>query len=233
MDPSPGRAPSSKRRTRQPHFSSVHPHLHPSWPFSPSGTSRTPAPGSSPRQQQQQQEQGRICPLPASLRPGQQQRHQQHLPWPCAHLQQQPLAQLCLSMAGSSPFSPAAHGRATAGLPLPPTAAPRPCAPSSSNRFNSSPRFHQQQAQIQIQRSSGERQFQALPASARSPACSQAFPSTLATLPCSPTANGSTTATVTATRPATTRFPDVSVSSSFSLLLSDCSYYFICDVIVE
>jgi len=78
-----------------------------------------------------------------------------------------------------------------------------------------------------------ERRFQALPASARSPACSQVFPSTLAILPCSPTANSSITATATATRPATIRFPDVSVSSSFSLLLSDRSYYFICDVFVE
>ena len=47
--------------------------------------------------------------------------------------------------------------------------------------------------------------------------------------PCSPTAKSGTTATVTAT----TRFPNVSVSSSFSLLLSDCSYYCICYVIVQ
>ena len=78
-----------------------------------------------------------------------------------------------------------------------------------------------------------ERQFQALPASARPPDCSQVFPRTLATVLCSPTAKSGATATVTATRPVTTRFPKVSVSSSFSLLLSSCRYYFIYDVIVE
>ena len=65
--------------------------------------------------------------------------------------------------------------------------------------------------------SSGERQFKALPASARSPAYSQAFPSTLATFLCSSTAKSRTTATVTATRPATTRFPKVSVLIDFQL----------------
>ena len=49
-----------------------------------------------------------------------------------------------------------------------------------------------------------------------------AFSSTLATLPCSLTVRNSTTATVTATRPATIRFPDVSV---LSFLLRFLSFY--------
>ena len=69
----------------------------------------------------------------------------------------------------------------------------------------------------------GERRFQALPASARPPDCSQVFPRTLATVLCSPTAKSDTTATVTATRPVTCRFPKVSVfSSSFWLLVIIC-----------
>jgi len=41
------------------------------------------------------------------------------------------------------------------------------------------------------------------------------FSSALATLPCSPMARNDTTATAAATRPVTSRFPNVSVSSSF------------------
>ena len=76
----------------------------------------------------------------------------------------------------------------------------------------------------------GERRFQALLASARPPDCSQVFPRTLATVLCSPTAESGATATVTMTRPVTTRFPDVSVSLPllhFDFISKICSVHLI------
>ena len=61
--------------------------------------------------------------------------------------------------------------------------------------------------------SPGEQRVLLIHAKSSSETGTVAFSSTLATLPCSPTAKNRTTATVTATRPATARFPDVSVYS--------------------
>ena len=65
--------------------------------------------------------------------------------------------------------------------------------------------------------SSGEQPVLLIHACPTSGTDTVAFSSALATLPCGPMARNNTTATVMATRPATTRFPKVSVLIDFQL----------------
>ena len=90
---------------------------------------------------------------------------------------------------------------------------PRPCTPSSPSTANLD--SHQQTSA----QAASEQRVLPIHASPSSESGTVAFSSTLATLPCSPTAKSGTTASTTATRPATTRFPDVSVSPHLSLIL--------------